>query len=485
MAVGYRSSSSSGASDSFAASRNVPVPTGAAAGDIAILVLEQWESANPTVTWPTGFTQCVNMVSGSQKLKAAWKRLTGADTGNYTITWTGSQWNQGQCILITGAVTTGDPIGANVNTASGSTSTVPTTTLTVADAAGFVHLVANENSATKTPPTSFTEVQDANYLSINYRMPGAAGTYSASGGTLSAATLALAALLAISPDTGGSPSEVTLTPATVTLAAVTLAPSVPASTVTIAPAAVTVAAVAVTPAAQPVTVTLTPAVLTLSGVALGTGSGPSTVTLTPATVTLTGQALSPASGPTSVTLTPAAVTISAVAVVATVGVTLTPAVVTLTAQPLTPGSGPTTVTLTPAVLNLTAVSLGAGGVSTVTITPATLTLTAQTLSPSVPASTVTLTPAPLTITARVLTPAPTVTLTPVVLAITARPVTATPGLVTISLTSAAVALTALTLVVYSGEPVTNPVAGAGTTPRGPTARAGTTNRGPVARAGSG
>lgn len=209
MAVGYRSSSRSGQSDTFAASNTTPVPSGAASGDIALYGLERWESTNPAITWPTGFTQIVNIASGSQKLHVAWKRLTGADTGNYVATWTGSLWNIGHCILITGALASGDPIGANVNTAtSASGTTVPTTTLTVGDAAFLCQFTANENSATKTAPTSFTEVQDSDYISTNYRIPGASGTYSASGGTLSASTLSLAALIAVSPDAGGGASAI-------------------------------------------------------------------------------------------------------------------------------------------------------------------------------------------------------------------------------------------------------------------------------------
>ncbi len=204
MAVGYRSSSSTGASDNLASSIAVPVPAGAAANDIAVVAIELWEIGNPTVTPPSGFTELATVISGSQKLKVFWKRLTGADTGNYTFTWTGSQWNQGQCTLFTGVKTTGDPIGANFNTAtSASGTTVPSTSVTVAFQPGLGHYVANENSGTKTPPTSFTEVQDANYLESNYRIPGSTGTFTASGGTLSASTLSLALLLALEPDSGG------------------------------------------------------------------------------------------------------------------------------------------------------------------------------------------------------------------------------------------------------------------------------------------
>jgi hypothetical protein len=204
MAVGYRSSSRTGQSDSFVTTLNVPVPSGAAVDDIAIVAIEQWESANPAVTAPSGFNALTPVVSGSQKLKVWWKRLTAADTGNYTFTWTGSQWSQGQCILQTGAVTSGDPIGTNFNSAtSASGTTVPSTSLTVAFIPGLAHFIANENAATKTPPTNHTEVQDADYLETNYRLPGSSGTFTASGGTTSTSTLILAMLVAVEPASVG------------------------------------------------------------------------------------------------------------------------------------------------------------------------------------------------------------------------------------------------------------------------------------------
>jgi len=201
MAVGYRSSSRTGQSDAFVTSVNIPVPSGAAANDIAVIALEQWESANPTVTYPTGFTQFINVVSGSQKLRAAWKRLTAGDTGNYTCSWTGSQWTIGECILATGCITSGSPVDAS-NTATATSTNVPTTTITATDLDFLINLVANENSATKTPATNFTEVQDSDYLETSYRIPGTSGSQSASGGTTSTSTLILAALAGLLPDSG-------------------------------------------------------------------------------------------------------------------------------------------------------------------------------------------------------------------------------------------------------------------------------------------
>lgn len=210
MAVAFRSSSTTGVGDSFVTTLNVPVPSGAATNDFALLAIEQWESANPTVTWPSGFTQVINQVSGSQKLKIAWKRLTGADSGNYSVTWTGSQWSQGQCILLTGGKLTGDPIGANTVTGTATSTSVPSlSTGSLAFEPFLGHFVANENSATGTPPTNFTETQEANYLKSNYRVPASTGVQTASGGTLSTSTLLLAALIAVEPEPTGGPATIT------------------------------------------------------------------------------------------------------------------------------------------------------------------------------------------------------------------------------------------------------------------------------------
>lgn len=204
MAVAYRSSSNTGTSDSYVTSVNVPVPSSAATNDIAVVALEQWEVADPTVTLPSGFAQLTSHLSGQQKLKVFWKRLAGADSGNYTFTWSGSQWTMGHCILLTGVKTSGDPIGSNFNNAnSASGTTIPTATVTTLFAPGLVHFVANENAASKTAPTSFTEVQDGDYIATNYRIPGIAGVYAATGGTLSTSSLSLVTLLALEPATGG------------------------------------------------------------------------------------------------------------------------------------------------------------------------------------------------------------------------------------------------------------------------------------------
>lgn len=207
MAVGYRNSSSTGVTDSEISSVNVPVPSGAASLDVAVVALERWDAGNPAITPPSGFTQFVDLTdAGGEKLHCFWKRLSGADTGSYTFSWTGAQWTIGHCVLVTGAKTSGDPIGANFNTASVASGTSePTTSVTVGFQPFLLHYVANENTALQTtPPTNFTEVQDSNYLHANYRIPGSTGSFSAASGVLAASTLQHVALIAIEPDAGAA-----------------------------------------------------------------------------------------------------------------------------------------------------------------------------------------------------------------------------------------------------------------------------------------
>lgn len=206
MAVAYRSSSVTGTSDAFVQSVGVPVPSGVVADDIILVALEMWESTDVTVSPPSGFTLLFNLVSGSSKLKVFWKRATGADSGSYTFTWVGNQWTMGHAVAMSGAKTSGDPIGSNFNTATATSTTIPTTTVTTASfIPGLVSLVSNENAAsTTTSPTGFTLRQDGDYLHSHTRIASASGSQSASGGVLSASTLILASLVALEPTSGTS-----------------------------------------------------------------------------------------------------------------------------------------------------------------------------------------------------------------------------------------------------------------------------------------
>lgn len=205
--VSVRSTSQSGTSDTFGSSCTVPVPTGATSGDIVVLLLEQWESGNPTVTWPSGFqaTQLFEIVSGSQKFKGNWKRLTASDSGNYVMSWTGSQWNMGHAVCIQDALASGDPIDdVDTNTTASGTNEA-TITNNLATVALQVHSIAKENSSLQsTTPTGFTEQRDGDYLTTNTRVASGTGNQSASGGVLASSTLQLGVLIGIKPSASGT-----------------------------------------------------------------------------------------------------------------------------------------------------------------------------------------------------------------------------------------------------------------------------------------
>lgn len=197
MAVTYRSSSSSGDAD-YVTSKNVPVPAGAAADDIALVGLTRWESANTAITFPAGFAELVEIVNGSTKLNVYWKRLSGADSGNYAFSWSGQQWTTGQAVLIVGGVASGNPVSA-YHFAAGSSSTVPDTSVDTVNEPFLTHFVANNLPGTGTPPINFAEVQDADVLKLQYRIPATVGSHLATGGTISVSTQMCVALIAVTP----------------------------------------------------------------------------------------------------------------------------------------------------------------------------------------------------------------------------------------------------------------------------------------------
>lgn len=215
--VSVRSTSQSGTSDSFGSSCTIPVPSGATSGDIVVLLVEQWESGNPTITWPTGFqaSQLFEIVSGSQKFKGNWKRLTASDAGNYVPAWTGSQWNMGHAVCIQDALASGDPID-DVDVSTTTNANEATVTNNLSTTALQIHAIAKENAQLQTTtPSGFAEQRDGDYLTTNTRVAPGSGSQSASGGVLAGSTLQLAALIGIKPAAGGGATDLVIQDASV------------------------------------------------------------------------------------------------------------------------------------------------------------------------------------------------------------------------------------------------------------------------------
>jgi hypothetical protein len=188
-------------------SRAPTVPAGAAVDDVMILYLDLWVSggADPTPTVPSGFTQVYKITGGTGvKSRCYWKRLTGADAGTYAISWTGAQYAMAHVIRCTGVTTSGDPIGANFNTATATSTTFPTTTVSPAYAPGLLWHGYSDSPATHLPPTSFTELNDVDCGTDAWRVPGSAGTWTAPAATTSVSSAINAGLIALDPGGGAA-----------------------------------------------------------------------------------------------------------------------------------------------------------------------------------------------------------------------------------------------------------------------------------------
>ncbi len=361
--------SSAGLSGGNGATANVPVPAGAASGDIAVVGIYKENTAAIT-TVPSGFTLKTSLTtSGTTRgtLYVYWKRLTGADAGTYNFAWSGNTFRGAVSGLWSGRAGAGDPfdgtVGAAENAAIATTLNVSTSPAAAnGDAVGIWTNFTGGNAYT--PPTNYTERQDLDVITLDTRdavASGSTGSISATSnvsgfqkaflGVLAAAggtdaTPAPAVIAATVATPQATPSAgATKSPAAtaVVVAAPQATPSVsdvgaPAATATAvslpqvtisANAAVTPATIAATVSAPPVGVNVAarPAVLSaVVGVPQATGQTAGNATATPAAVTATATV--PAASPIgAATASPA--TLAAAA-----------ALPTATAQ----GSGSTTVT---------------------------------------------------------------------------------------------------------------------------------------------
>lgn len=213
MAISYRSTSGTG--DSQSISTIAPaVPAGATTDDIVIVYLERWfgNTSDSAVTAPSGFTQAGSTVASGDnfaKISVWWKRLTATDSGTYSFSWTGATWTTAQAICLTGAVTSGDPIGSQFTSAAGTYGTFATLSLTLATAGdALVWGVYNDTAGAHTPPTSFTEIQEADCGSLAYYLPNTAGSVSAANGSVASSSPAAAVLLAVATASGGGGGSV-------------------------------------------------------------------------------------------------------------------------------------------------------------------------------------------------------------------------------------------------------------------------------------
>lgn len=214
MAVALVDTTTSGTTDAQTDNRTVPVPAGATSAHVAVIDLEIWldTSTDPTISWPTGFDQIGYVESATDGFTRLYRAIStnptvGQSGGNYAMSWSGSYWNQAQCSLWSGVdqTTPQDVATASAVTASNRNHTAASLT-TVNAGCGMLYGTANENNATATAPTGYTQQETANYLKTYTKIATSAGTESITAGAnpWSTATVKVGLLTALRPASSGT-----------------------------------------------------------------------------------------------------------------------------------------------------------------------------------------------------------------------------------------------------------------------------------------
>lgn len=207
-----------------AATINFAVPASVAAGDIIVAVLFIDGSTVTVSGLPTGFAHAEGspVIQGSgatqHSLNVMWKRATGADTGTYDFTLSGSIYRAGAALRYTGAAATGNPWDSPTSTATDPTATTTTPAVNVTTAGPDRLLIfagSDWSGGAWTPPTSFTERMDAGdevhtAADLVQTAAGASGNVSA---TCANAGSHAAWLGALQPATAAAPPPQPLKPA--------------------------------------------------------------------------------------------------------------------------------------------------------------------------------------------------------------------------------------------------------------------------------
>ena len=110
-------------------SLSVPYYAGLAADDIALIFV--CSNSSPTIGVPSNYTAISNQIADSNSSnygRGFWKRLTGSESGNVTVSCTGGSQSEGVMIGIRGCITTGTPYEGHATTTTYTATPAITTT---------------------------------------------------------------------------------------------------------------------------------------------------------------------------------------------------------------------------------------------------------------------------------------------------------------------------------------------------------------------
>jgi hypothetical protein len=198
--------SSSSGNTTNSSSKATAALVGGTTVDVVAVYISRWTTPAPDATKPDGFVHRAQVAADDQAVDVFLKRLDGPETGTYLFDWAaaGAKWNTAHAELYRGVDRDVDLTTLRLNSATGTGTSVPTTTLnTVPEGAALSWHIVNESGAgTKTYPSPWTKTEDNDVDGQGYQESVAADDYSASGATVSASSDSLiAVLLELPPET--------------------------------------------------------------------------------------------------------------------------------------------------------------------------------------------------------------------------------------------------------------------------------------------
>lgn len=142
----------------------------------SVVVICFYLDSSTTVTDPgSGFAHAPGSplrvgagLGGEHSINVIWKRASGSESADYTVTFSGSQYSNGRAFRVDGCVTSGSPWDTNSGT--GAAVATDTTNNTTAPAVSMTtqnndqlnwYMTSNWSGGTWTPSTGFTELMDS------------------------------------------------------------------------------------------------------------------------------------------------------------------------------------------------------------------------------------------------------------------------------------------------------------------------------------
>ena len=143
---------------------DVTSPSGVIADDIVLIFIAiDGDAANPEAN-ADGFATLTSFPEGADELYILWKRSTGGEPANYTVSWTGSEQARFMTVRVSGCVTTGDPwdvISAGVSNAASVDNVINRLSSTVIDTLALYGVAVDRDrvdAADTITGTGWTEV---------------------------------------------------------------------------------------------------------------------------------------------------------------------------------------------------------------------------------------------------------------------------------------------------------------------------------------